>query len=273
MGLFLELYVGHLLGDFLFQPGRLVAAKREGVPGLLLHILIIAACTSLVMARQIVDFPREYLPLVVLISAMHLVIERITILAYLKTPTRGLYTFLLDQSMHVLSMALLIWLYNGQAVTSQTGARVATAFGVEMTVVQLAALAALLTVMLFGRILTFELGNAIVGGEGAKGHLLRWDLPRLLGTGERALALIAALAAPLIGAGLPGVVAGLLVPFVPRLVIAMRTKDDAERRLQFAEVIGGLGVCAAAWLSIVIAGLLSGATGAAGAIWWRPPLF
>jgi hypothetical protein len=29
VGLFLDLYIGHLLGDFLFQPGKLVAAKRD----------------------------------------------------------------------------------------------------------------------------------------------------------------------------------------------------------------------------------------------------
>src|SRR5450759_5465019 len=47
MALFLDLLLGHMLGDFLLQPGRLVAAKRDGWRGLLLHTSIVGLTTAL----------------------------------------------------------------------------------------------------------------------------------------------------------------------------------------------------------------------------------
>ena len=46
VALFLDLYWGTCSATSCSSPGKLVVAKRDGVPGLLLHILIIAACTT-----------------------------------------------------------------------------------------------------------------------------------------------------------------------------------------------------------------------------------
>ncbi len=271
MGLLLNLYLGHLLGDFLFQPGRLVAAKREGALGICIHTIIIAACTSVVMWSQLVRYPLEVGPVIVLIAGVHFVIEQITILAYMRTPTRGLYTFVLDQALHILSMVLLVWLYNGTWVTSPPQVLSTSTFGVPVTLVQLAAFNALLTVTLFGRIFVFEMGNTVLNGEGAKGRLLSWDAPRLAGLIERGGALVAALwlgpISPLVTA------AALLGPFVPRVVHALTRAEGPDRTRNLVEAASGACICVGAWAGVVVVGLLSGSTVSAGAQWWAPALF
>src|SRR5450759_2682956 len=47
MALFLDLLLGHMLGDFLLQPGKLVAAKRDGWRGLLLHTFVVGFATTM----------------------------------------------------------------------------------------------------------------------------------------------------------------------------------------------------------------------------------
>jgi Protein of unknown function (DUF3307) len=50
MALFLDLLLGHMLGDFLLQPGKLVAAKRDGWRGLLLHTFVVGFATTMAAA-------------------------------------------------------------------------------------------------------------------------------------------------------------------------------------------------------------------------------
>jgi hypothetical protein len=246
MALFLELYLGHLIGDFLFQPGRLVIAKRDGVPGLLLHTLVVGLATiAVVIGSVAIDWAPA-----VLVTGLHLVIERITIATYLKTPTRGLFTLLMDQAMHALSIALVVWI-SGRWSFTAGGA----AFGVPLSAVQLAKVCALATVMLFGSILVFEMGNAVLGEQ--KGRVLRLDRGRVYGIVERGAALALALVHPAL----------MLVPFVPRLVWAL-SRGSGDRERQLLEGATGLGVCIAGYAGIAaVAYLVHGPAGALELTW------
>jgi hypothetical protein len=252
LALFLNLYMGHLLGDFLFQPGRLVAAKRDRASGLLLHVGIVGASTALVLVGTI----GYHWPILVLVCGTHILIEEITILAYVRTPTRPLYTFILDQSLHVLSMALLVWLWGEWQVTV-----FAVSFGVRMTTVQLASLCALGTATLFGSVFVFEAGNTVLEGNESKGRLLRLDWPRLGGMAERGVAIALAVAVH------PALV---VVPFIPRVVWAVLKTSGRDRSRNLIEAAAGLGVCVASYLGVIMVAVLVGGAFAAPGVWLRP---
>lgn len=228
MELFLQLYLGHLLGDFLLQPGRLVVAKRDGIPGLILHTLIVGAATIAVLIGTL---RFDWAP-AVLVTGLHLVIERITITTYLHTRTRGLFTFVMDQALHMLSIALIVWVA-GRWTTVGTG----TVFGISMPTVDLAMLCALLTVMLLGSIFVFETVNAVLGVE--KGRLLRLDAARMGGIVERGSAFAVALIHPALVA----------LPFLPRLILAFTGEREARDR-RLVEAAAGLLMCIVGWASV-----------------------
>jgi hypothetical protein len=187
MSLFLNLYLGHLLGDFLLQPGRLVQAKRTGVAGKIAHTFIVGAATAVVVFATIrVDWPA-----VVLVAGLHMVIDQLTIATYTGAPTRGLFTLLLDQALHVLSIGLVVYAATG---TFSADLRVTT-LGLTVSTTLLAAVDGLVCVTLYGAILAFESGNAALAGASGKGRLLRLDAPRVGGMLERGIALAASRAA------------------------------------------------------------------------------
>ena len=246
MALFLELYLGHMLGDFLLQPGRLVIAKRDGVPGLVLHTLIVGLSTVAVMIGSVnVDWAPA-----ILVTGLHLVIERVTIATYLKTPTRGLFTFLMDQAMHALAIALVVWVAGRWSFTASS-----TMFALPVSTVLLAKICALATVALFGSILVFETANAVLGEQ--KGRLLRLDGARIYGIIERSVALALALVHPAL----------MLAPFAPRLVWAsFRGREDRPRQL--LEAATGVAVCLVAYTGIAaVAYLVNGPVGTLDLTW------
>ncbi|MDO8915165.1 MAG: DUF3307 domain-containing protein [Coriobacteriia bacterium] len=241
MSLFLNLYLGHLLGDFLFQPGRLVLAKRDGVGGLLLHTLLVGLVTTAVFAATLrVDWAS-----IVLVTGMHLCIERLTIMTYVKTSTRGLFTLLFDQTLHLLSIALVVWLAGDWSLDAH-----AVAFGLRVPIVALAALDGLLTVMLLGSILAFETGNALLDGEAGKGRVLRFDASRIAGMLERGIGFAAALAISPLAAP---------VAFAPRVVWAL-TRARGQRARPVLEAVTGLVLCAVMYAAVTAVASLTGQT-------------
>lgn len=237
MALFLDLLLGHMLGDFLLQPGKLVAAKREGWRGLLLHTGLVGAVTALATLGTI----RRDWGAVLAVTLAHLVIEKITILAYERTPTRGLFTLLFDQSLHALSIAAVVFLTGGGLQPSAA----ATVFGVQMATRTLAIVVGVVTVALGGSILAFEAGNALARG-GSKGSLLKLDAARLAGMAERGASIALALTiGPLAGP----------VAFLPRVAWAF-TLDRDSRRRQLVEAAAGLALCAVVFLGIHAVGTL-----------------
>jgi hypothetical protein len=231
MALFLNLYLGHLLGDFLLQPGRLVLAKRDGIPGLLVHTLIVGAASAAVMFATIGS---DWWA-VVLVTGLHLVVERLTILTYVKTPTRGLFTLLFDQTLHMLCIAGVVWIAGGWTLDAS-----AMTFGLEVPVPRLAAIDGLLTVMLLGSILVFETANALRRSTDGKGRVLSFDAARVGGMLER-------------GAGFSAAViwhpAAAVLAFIPRLAYAV-TRPQGQRVEQLVKATTGLALCAAVYSGV-----------------------
>lgn len=247
MQLLLNLYLGHVLGDFLFQPGKLVQAKREGAAGLAIHAVVIGACTAATLAGR--SFSTLW-PAAALVTGLHLAIEELTVLAYTRTPTRGLFTFLFDQTLHLLSIGMVVWLCAFYEVPAAT-----TTFGLSIPVPALAWLCGFASVTLAGSILAFEAGNAVVSAEDSKGRLLRLDAPRLGGMLERGAALALTAVHP----------AAMLAAFVPRLVWAF-TRGPEDRKRNLAEGAAGLVLTAAAWAAIYAITYLPKSAGALGRV-------
>ena len=103
MELLLNLYLGHLTGDFVLQPGVLVAAKRKGLAGLLIHVGIIGLTTTAILSYDIAALWN----LVLLATAAHLLIEVITI-RLRQGRLSGLSVFVIDQGLHMLSLVVLV---------------------------------------------------------------------------------------------------------------------------------------------------------------------
>lgn len=233
MALFLGLYLGHVLGDFVFQPGRLVIAKRHGPGGVALHTAIVMACTALVMATSI---PRTW-PVVVLAGLAHFGVEHMTIGARRTRRTSGLSVFLLDQALHVVSLVLLALAF-GTAVP-------ASVLVFETDVRTLAAVAAVATVAFAGSILVFEV--ELVRRPTEVGthteSVLKLDGSRVYGMAERAAGLGLALLAPvpLIGA----------LAFAPRMIVALGKPGPARAEQTSAAAVGA-GLCAVAWALVAL---------------------
>ncbi|QPM89344.1 DUF3307 domain-containing protein [Pseudooceanicola algae] len=95
---FAALLLAHACADFLLQSDAMAAAKQQRRAGpLLLHILIVIACTTLALGPDMADA----IPPILLLGALHLVID----LAKSTLTPRGLAPFLLDQGAHLASLA------------------------------------------------------------------------------------------------------------------------------------------------------------------------
>lgn len=231
MPLFLGLYLGHVLGDFAFQPGRLVVAKRRGITGMLLHTSIVAVCTALVNLGDI----EGRLPAVALAGLAHLAIEYLTVRARKVADATGLVVFLLDQALHVTSLALI-------ALALGPGSTQPLVIVWNVPLATLGVICGLMTVAFFGAILAFEVHVATLGSDAPAQPILRFDGPRLYGMLERSLALSAAIIAP-------SPIIGVLA-FVPRLVFAQR-QPPASRKHHASDAAVGLVLCTIVWALLV----------------------
>jgi hypothetical protein len=93
----LRLLLAHMLGDFVTQPLMLVAMKRKGWRGIIIHSAIVTAFTAALAWGQ---FPR-WLAWTLLLGLSHAFIEHFRTF-YVKDGSRGgLYYFLLDQAAHL----------------------------------------------------------------------------------------------------------------------------------------------------------------------------
>ncbi len=227
MTLLLNLYLGHLLGDFVLQPGWLVVAKRRGVAGLLLHVGIIGTCTAIILFRDLSSLWN----IVLLVMAAHVAIEVITIRARMGTSLSGLSVFLVDQALHITSIVLLVAL--AEAQTNPEG--IAT-FGYAMSTAMVAFLCALVAVTFMGAIIVFEINNS-VGPDSWNMELLPYDFGRVAGMVERGASLaLGVLVHPAL----------LFVPFLPRIILALAKKPE-ERARQMLIATTGLVVCTVGW--------------------------
>ncbi len=234
MALFLALFLGHLLGDFVFQPGRLVVAKRRGFKGMLLHTVIVTLCTAAALVHGI----ERLWPALMLAGLAHLGIEYLTIRARRMMEASGLALFLLDQALHVVSLTI---------IAVMMGEGVGPAIGPwEVSIASLAVVCGLMATMFLGSILAFEVRVLALGsGEaGSAGPILRLDAGRLFGFAERGAALAIGLLAPMPALG--------VLAFAPRAAYAL-TRSNPDRARQMSDAAVGLATCGVVWLLIVFA--------------------
>jgi len=241
MTLLLNLYLGHLLGDFVLQPGRLVTAKRNGVVGLITHVAIIGGCTALILFEDLDSLWN----IVLLAMAAHIAIEVVTINARSARELSGLSVFLIDQSLHVASLVALVWIAEPAAPIDD----IAT-LGAVVDPVWVALACAFIGVTFMGSIIVFEVSNSI-GPRSWNRDVLPFDGGRVLGMLERGASLVfAVLVHPLL----------IIVPFLPRVVVALRQREP-ERARQMVVATTGLIVSLAAWILVLVASLSPGWTG------------
>jgi len=97
MSVMLRLLLAHMLGDFVTQPLMLVAMKRKGWRGIIIHSAIVTAFTAALAWGQ---FPHWW-AWTLLLGLSHAFIEHFRTF-YVKDGSRGgLYHFLLDQAAHL----------------------------------------------------------------------------------------------------------------------------------------------------------------------------
>lgn len=234
MALFLGLYLGHVLGDFVFQPGRLVVAKRQHQSAVLLHSAIVAACTALSLLAAL---DRTWIAVLVA-GIAHIGVEQLSIRARGDSEASNLTVFLLDQALHVVAMAMI-----AAVAYENLASPVMGLWSVSLRT--LAATCGVVTVAFAGSIFVFELQAALDSRAQGADRILSLDGARIYGFLERAGALIAALALPV-----PAL--GILV-FAPRILYALSSPADRRRR-QLIAAAGGSLLCAAAWALVVLIG-------------------
>ncbi|MDZ4063830.1 MAG: DUF3307 domain-containing protein, partial [Coriobacteriia bacterium] len=183
MTLLLNLYLGHLLGDFVFQPGRLVAAKRKGAYGLLAHASIIGVSTSAILFADL----GTLWYVIALAMGAHTLIEIITIRARASTRLSGLSIFLIDQALHILSLVVLV-LFATASVTIDA----VTTLGMTVDPAWIALACAAILVTFMGSIVVFEVSNTF-GPNTWNLEILPYDTARIVGMIERGTALMLAI--------------------------------------------------------------------------------
>lgn len=218
VALFLGLYLGHILGDFVFQPGRLVIAKREHFAAAALHSAIVTACQTLVLAAVL---GRAW-PTIALAGLAHLGVEQLSINARRAPNATSLAVFGLDQGLHVVSLAVIA------ALSGLTIEPVLGMWPTSMAV--LAAVSGITTAAFGGSILVFEVQMARLQPTGAADPILRLDLPRVYGIAERGGALIAALLLPVPALG--------ALAFVPRMAFALASRRPTRTHHYVAAIVG-----------------------------------
>jgi hypothetical protein len=102
MNLLLTLLLAHLFADFPLQNDRIARLKMHSLKGVLLHVLIYAAVTGLLLQQ-----PFRYWPLVLGLGTIHFIIDAVKVVY--KTKHVVIY-FLVDQALHFISMAVAAYL-------------------------------------------------------------------------------------------------------------------------------------------------------------------
>lgn len=107
---FLRLILGHLLGDFVLQPYWLVIAKRNGWPGLLIHVGVVTLVTAILVWTL---FPVWWVWIIILYLG-HLFIDQFRTFIFTdNTNGKGLLLLLLDQIAHIVLIVLIAWAATG----------------------------------------------------------------------------------------------------------------------------------------------------------------
>lgn len=105
MTLFLRLLLGHMIGDYVLQPLRLVLMKRKGWAGILVHVGIVVAVTGILLWPALRHW--WYWLWLLFLFIGHLLIDRSRALLLRDSRRRGLLYLVIDQVLHVALLALI----------------------------------------------------------------------------------------------------------------------------------------------------------------------
>jgi hypothetical protein len=114
MSLLLRLFLGHMLGDYVFQPLRLVLMKRSGWTGVLLHVAVVVSVTALLLWPVLGHW--WYWLWLVFLAISHAVIDASRALYWSESDRRGLLYLTLDQGLHVAVMVAIAGLTRAAVV-------------------------------------------------------------------------------------------------------------------------------------------------------------
>jgi hypothetical protein len=184
---FLLLLLGHMLGDFVLQPYWLVLAKRNGWPGLFIHVGVVTFITGILLSVSAI--PNWWVWIIILFLA-HILIDQFRTFVFTNNSKgRGLLLLLADQLVHLALIALLAWLATGWTFADLWVLATPAAANEHRLMVYLIGLATLM-----GVVPVLEVETAVVilslGGTHLN-HTVQVDFSdRALGTLERAVAVI-----------------------------------------------------------------------------------
>jgi len=104
LSFFLRMLLGHFVGDFVLQPYWLVMAKRQGWPGLIVHVGVVTFITALLAWGSL---PFWWMWMVVLFI-VHLFIDQFRTFVFTNNKNgRGLLLLLADQLAHMVSLLVI----------------------------------------------------------------------------------------------------------------------------------------------------------------------
>jgi hypothetical protein len=214
---FLQLLLGHVVGDFVLQPYWLVLAKRSGWTGLVIHVGVVTFITSILAWGAI---PNWWVWMIVLFLG-HLFIDQFRTFIFTDNSRgKGLLLLILDQIAHVILIVLIAWAATGWTFeTLEMLPSLQSPHQYRM----LAYLIGLFALIGTAPVLEAEITVAVWAAQGQEvKQTVKIDTDdRVFGALERILATIFILL------GL-----GLLAPFVflPRLVLMIRRGQARENR-------------------------------------------
>lgn len=152
------LIAGHVLGDFVFQSGRMVREKRDSAQAGGVHALHVTFWQGLACAPFLTSFTPFLL--VLSVGVAHFWIDRAKVLLEARDEPRMRW-LLLDQGLHAISLVLIWKLWIGLGLEAWPGLS-------ESLLHQLAAVAVVVAVF----------GANVNGGSAVVSYVLRWIRPK-----------------------------------------------------------------------------------------------
>lgn len=230
LSLFLRLLLGHFVGDFVLQPYWLVLAKREGWPGLIVHVGVVTFVTT-ILAWGVI--PNWWVWMIVLFL-VHLFTDQFRTFVFTdNSKGKGLVLLFADQLVHFTSVAVIAWAATGWTPGTLTYLFVPDAPNQYRLMVYLTGLAILISTV---PVLEVEFTTAVWAAQGREiGKPASIDKEdRILGSLER-----------IVAAGLILVGYYWLAPlvFLPRLAVMVRQGQARDNRTAVAtKLITSFGV-------------------------------
>jgi hypothetical protein len=216
LSFFLRLLLGHFVGDFVLQPYWLVLAKRDGWPGLIIHVGVVTFVTTILVWGTI---PNWWVWMIALFL-IHLFIDQFRTFIFTNNSRgRGLLLLFVDQLAHLVSLAAIAWAATGWTPDTLAYLLTPDAPNQYRMMVYLTGLAILISAV---PVLEIEITVAAWAAQGKEmgkpASIDRED--RVLGSLERIIA------AALILLGLPWLAPLVFIPRLGVMIYQGQAKED-----------------------------------------------